>query len=311
MGGYVNSGIIFQLPIRGKGLPVNGQLFFDERDSDEKIIEAFVNSNLTQIQAIKPPTEDEIKILNEVFLKRPDIIFREYDSIFGFVIKEIDVSYLAQLTNVKRLYLDIVCEFKNAECIANLELEQFALTSLYQQDYGFLRSIPTSVNNLVLELHEKNAKVDLNNVLHLTELKSLTLRNIKKGIDKISEFKKLEELSLRSISIKDYSFLADMPVKTLSMGFQNAEYFNTFGINEKIENLYFWRNKNLTDLNFLNNFPNLKCAVFRSQKQIKCDVDLTKLTHLEQLCFDEEVPDGIEIKCAPGTKIVEYCDVTR
>ena len=74
MGGYVNSGIIFQLPIRGKGLPVNGQLFFDESDSDEKIIEAFVNSNLTQIQAIKPPTEDEIKILNEVFLKRPDII---------------------------------------------------------------------------------------------------------------------------------------------------------------------------------------------------------------------------------------------
>lgn len=78
-------------------------------------------------------------------------------------------------------------------------------------------------------------------------------------------FKYLNSLLLRSINIKDYSFLRNMNVKKLSLCFQKSEYFNTFGVNEKIEEINLWRNPKLTDLSFLLQFPNLKKLVITDQ----------------------------------------------
>ena len=44
MGGYVNSGIIFQLPISGRFIPAPRQVVFG--DSDEKIIRSSVHLEL-------------------------------------------------------------------------------------------------------------------------------------------------------------------------------------------------------------------------------------------------------------------------
>ena len=46
-----------------------------------------------------------------------------------------------------------------------------------------------------------------------------------------------------------YSFLQKMNVKKIYLGWQNVKYFDTFGINESIEEVSLWMNKKLTDLN--------------------------------------------------------------
>ena len=107
-----------------------------------------------------------------------------------------------------------------------------------------------------------------------------------KGLDKLIHIQSLKELYLRSVSIKDYSFLQKMNVKKIYLGCQNVKYFDTFGINESIEEVSLWMNKKLTDLSFLLQFPNLKklsinqCIIGENFISI-----LLELKNLEEIAF--------------------------
>ena len=140
----------------------------------------------------------------------------------------------------------------------------------------------------------------------MTELESLGIRNVKKGLDKLSELKNLKELYLRSVEIKDYSFLQKMQVRKIYLGIQNIAYFNTFGINESIEEVSLWMNKKLTDLNFLLQFPNLKKIIISNQKKVEKIPDLTGLTKLEEIYFLEKDADEIKKHCNPNVKVHSY-----
>lgn len=307
MGSYVSTAEIFHLPLRnGRIVPGNLGICFDKDATDEEIINKLATSNIKQIQTIPIPPNEELHVLNEVFALNPEITYRHYDSIFGFAIKQIDVSYLSALTNLKSLFLDISCEIINPEVIQELKLNQLAIHCFQHKDFNFLKVAPKTIQSFAIMMETKNSRVDLNDILHLTELRSLQIRNIKKGINKISEFKNLKSLSLRSIDIKDYSFLKDMNVTKIYLSFQKSEYFNTFGINETIEEVSLWRNRDLTDLSFLLQFPNLKKIIISDQKKVETIPDLTGLTKLEEIYFLERDAEEIRKYCNPNVKVHSY-----
>ena len=140
----------------------------------------------------------------------------------------------------------------------------------------------------------------------MTELECLGIRNVKKGVDQLSKFKNLKELYLRSVDIEDYGFLKNMGVRKIYLSFQNAAYFNTFGVNESIEELSLWRNRNLTDLGFLLQFPNLKKIIISNQKKIDIIPDLTGLTKLEEIYFLEKDAETVKKHCNPDVKVHPY-----
>ena len=76
-----------------------------------------------------------------------------------------------------------------------------------------------------------------------------------------------------------------MNVKKITLCFQKSEYFNTFGINKKIEEINLWRNPKLTDLSFLLQFPNLKKLIIRDQSKITNIPDLKSLSQLEEVYY--------------------------
>ena len=302
MGSYVSTEKFFQLPIRGGKHHSIQQIFFTENESDEEIISTLTNSNLGRIQTTKEPTEDEINILNEVFRINPDIAFRHYN----MFAKDADISYLLKLTNLKSLSLELHSEIKNIEVVNKLNLEHLAFGCFSLKDYGFLKNVSSSIKSLTIDLENKSYKMDIKDIVHITALESLGIRKVKKGLDKLSDLKNLKELYLRSVDVKDYGFLRNMDVRKIYLSFQNVSYFNTFGINESIEEVSLWMNKNLTDLNFLLQFPNLKRIIISNQNKVETIPDLTGLSKLEEVYFLEKDEDEIKKHCNPNVKIKSY-----
>lgn len=298
MGFYISTAKVIELPFRSAEKFIGEQLCFDEKSTKEEIITAIANSNISHIQTTYEPSEEELEILNEIFKRKPDLGFRHY---WGIGEEFVDISYLSKLPNLRRLFLNIYPEIKNIEVLQKLELYGLEMACFSVKDYGFLKGVCSSLKYLTINLEDKTYKMDLQNICHMKELEGLAIRNVKKGLDKLVEFKHLKELSLRSIDIKDYSFLKKTDIKKIYLSFQNATYFNTFDVNEKIEEVALWRNRKLTDLNFLLQFPSLKRIKISSQGCLETIPDLTQLKKLQEVyfldgkeeklkkCFGEEV----------------------
>ena len=282
MGSFVSTSKFVELPFKGKKLEFLGNVIsFDKNASDEEIINTIVNSNCDRIQTYSEPNKEEIEILNEIYRLKPNIGFR-FLVMYG---PEVDISFLSKIHNLRTLYLDIHPSILNIETLQRLKLTTLSLSCFGVKDYSFLRNVDSSIKSLTIDLEDKTFKMDINDILHIENLETLEIRNVKKGLDKIVEFKNLNSLLFRSISIKDYSFLKEMNVRKLSLYFQKPEYFNTFGINEKIEVIKLWRNPKLSDLSFLLQFPNLKKLIITDQTRITNIPDLTSLSKLEEVYF--------------------------
>lgn len=238
----------------------------------------------------------------------PNIGFRFYN-MFG---PTVDLSYLLKLNNIRVLYLDSYTDVSNIAVLEKLNLTSLHLSCFGIKNYAFLSKLVSTIQALSIDLENKTYKMDINDILHMKDLKSLEIRNVKKGLDKIVEFKKLSNLLLRFIDIKDYSFLQDMNVKSLSLCFQKSEYFNTFGMNTSIEEIRLWRNPKLTNLGFLLQFSNLKRLIITDQSKINHIPDLTSLKKLEEVYFLYKDAEEIKKYFNSNVKIYPWynpCDI--
>ncbi len=300
MGSYISTSEFIQLPFRGKKSILGNQFTFCKKSKNREIIDTIINSNISRIQTEYEPSKEEVDILNEIFKNKQDIIFRHFG---GWGDSVIDVSYLTKLSHMKNLWLDIYSKISNIEILQELNLESLGINCFNVKNYSFLRNLSPSISGLTLLFEDKSYKIDINDIVHLKDLKKLGIRNVKKGLDKLVEFKNLKELSLRSISINDYSFLREMNVNKIYLGFQKSEYFNTFGLNEKIEEVSLWRNTNLTDLSFLLQFPNLKKIIISSQSKVENIPNLSNLKKLEEIYFLDRDVNEIRKYCSADVKI--------
>lgn len=302
MGSYVSASKFLELPfIKKRGSLTSSELLLNDL-TDEQIIKTIVESNIDHIQTTKGPTDKELEILNQIFHENYNIAFRHY----GEYNKSCDISYLSKLTNLKNLYLDIYCEIRNIDVLKKLNLDGLGFDCFSLKDYSFLKEVSSNIKKLTIDLSDKTYKMDINDILHMKGLKNLAIRNVKKGLDKLVEFQNLEELYLRSVNIKDYSFLNKMNVKKIYLGFQNVEYFNTFGINEKIEEVSLWMNRNLKDLSFLLQFPNLKRIIISGQSKVEIIPNLKKLSKLEEVYFLDKKIDEVKKCCNSNVKVYSW-----
>lgn len=282
MGSFISTAQFVELPFRGKRLiNIGNTISFDKKASDDEIIKTIVNANCDRIQTTREPNKEEINILNEIYKKNPKIGFR----FLNYIGPNVDISFLLKISNLRALYLDSSYTIANIDVLEKMKLTTLSLSCFRVKDYSFLKNVDSSIKSLTIDLEDKTFKMDINDILHIENLETLKIRNVKKGLDKIVEFKNLNSLLFRSISIKDYSFLKEMNVRKLSLYFQKPEYFNTFGINEKIEVINLWRNPKLSDLSFLLQFPNLKKLIITDQTRITNIPDLTSLSKLEEVYF--------------------------
>ena len=301
MGSYISTSKFIQLPFRGKkSVLCNQEFTFCKKSKNREIIDTIINSNISHIQTEYEPSKEEVDILNEIFKNKQDIIFRHYG---GWGNDSVDILYLSKLSNLRHLYLDLYPQITNIDILQKLELYSLRINCFNVKDYGFLKGVSSSIKDLTIDLEDKTYKMDINDIVHMKDLEKLEIRNVKKGLDKLAEFNNLKELYLRSINIKDYRFLKQTNVKKIYLSFQKPEYFNTFEENKKIEEVSLWMNKNLTDLSFLLQFPNLKKIIISSQKKVEIIPDLSNLKKLEEIYFLDRDVNEIRKYCSADVKI--------
>ncbi len=313
MGFFVSSALFAELPLRRKDVSSLSKVFniieFGMEATDEEIINRLVTEDINRIQAQIIPSEKDIELLNKIYKIKPDLPFRFY----GCYSKEdLNIDFLLKLDKVRVLSIEIYQPIKNIEILCKLNLKKLTIDCFNVKDYSFLKNINSNLKELTIDLEDKTYKMDINDILHMKHLEGLYIRNVKKGLDKIKEFKSLKSLLFRSINITDYSFLKEMNVRKLSLCFQKPEYFNTFGINENIEEIELWRNPKLTDLSFLLQFPNLKKVVINDQSKVEIIPDLRSLTKLKEIYFMDKKAVELEKLVSSNVKVYSYynpCDL--
>ncbi len=178
MGSYVSTSKFIQLPFRAKKPKWSFQeLEFNEKNTDQEIINTIVSSNLSRIQTEAVPSDEDIVILNEILKRNPNIAIRHYG---GWGDSVIDISYLTKLSHMKNLWLDIYSKISNIEILQELELESLGINCFNVKNYGFLRNLSPSISDLTLSFEDKSYKIDINDIVHLNDLKKLGIRNVKK-----------------------------------------------------------------------------------------------------------------------------------
>lgn len=269
MGSWISTAKRIDLPLKRKNL-------------NEEFVRSVIDSKTAWIQTSKTPSDEDLHIVNAILKERQDIPFRVY----GFYGEDVvDLSFLNKLTNVKRLEIDTYQDIINFDCLYEFDLIELSLGIFKRKDYSFIKELKPCLEELSIDLDDKNRNVDIEWLTRFPNLKNLGIRNVTKNISALKELKSLKSLSLRSIKIQDYSFLQDMKVKNLHLYFQNPAFFDTFGQNENIEYLELWRNSKLTDLSFLLQFPSLKTLVITDQSKIETIPDLKPLKNLKNIYF--------------------------
>lgn len=289
MGSYISTDSFVQLPFGTKFI-IGNNIEISSKSSDEEIINLVVNSNCTHIQTMEYPSERELTILNEIFRLRPDIVFRMYN-MFG---DSIDLLFLLKLPNLRKLYLHIYTKITNIEVINKLELQTLSLSCFNVKDYSFLKDAFVGLKNLTIYLEDKTYKMDIANIVHLENLESLSIRNVVKGLDKISLFKNLKSLALRAIKFSDYKFLNETSINKLSLFMQDSAVFDTIDNNDNIKELHLWMNKKLYDVSFILKFKNLEKLIITDQSKINFIPDFKVLTELKEVYWLYEKKEKIQ-----------------
>ena len=133
-------------------------------------------------------TDDDFRQLGEWFRTYPDMTLRAYGSYDHSIM---DLEFLRFFPTLRRFGADALWD---------------SLTSL-----DGLRHLPTELEELVIG--ETRAKLDLAVLARFGELTSLFLEGQTKHLEAISGLEKLDDLTLRSITMPDLSLL--LPLKRL------------------------------------------------------------------------------------------------
>ena len=201
MGSFVSTDQFVELPFKGEKLEFLGNIIsFDENTTNDEIINTIVKSNCNRIQTSREPNENEILILNEIYKIKPNIGFR-FLIMFG---PDVNISFLPKIYNLRTLYLDVHPSILNIDILSKLKLTKLSLSCFGVKDYSFLKNVDSDIKALTIDLNDKTYKMDINDIIHMKNLETLEIKNVKKGLDKLVEFKNLKSLLLRSININDY-----------------------------------------------------------------------------------------------------------
>jgi hypothetical protein len=159
------------------------------------------------IQTSEPLPAKAWRLLDDVVLaERPDIQLRVY----GFYSGGCDLSFVTELEHVRRFAADCLQSAENVEAIAKLShLRSLSVGIFDLKSFDFLQELPATLETLFLG-GTRSKKPDLGVIARFHNLRELHIEGQHKNIDVISELTTLEELTLRSITTKDLSYVAPL-----------------------------------------------------------------------------------------------------
>jgi hypothetical protein len=239
-----------------------------------------VDSQAHRIHVDRLDTADDRfwKTLNEtLFAKRPDI----YLSVGGSVTPRIDFSFARFLSHVRHFGMHGARTVKNVERLADIpRLESLYLNALSLTTFDFLAHLPPGLVDLTLG-QTRSKKLSLAPLGRFQKLRKLYVEGHRRDLEVVGELSALEELTLRSITVEDLSWLRTLKkLWSLDIKLGGSSDLSSLAGMRGIKYLELWQILGLESIEVIAELPGLQNVFLQSLKRI---TTLEPLTHPPKL----------------------------
>jgi hypothetical protein len=188
------------------------------------------------------------------------------------------------MTNVRRFAADCLMRAHNIEYITEIpELESLSVGIFELRDFEFLRQITPTLRTLYLGATRSRSPT-LAPLDRFRSLRTLYIEGHEKEIDVLRGLRQLEDVTLRSITTPDLSYLA--PLTNLwSLDIKLGGIRSFAGVEGKasIKYLELWQIRELHNVGIVSNLPGLQNLFLQSLPHIQSFPSVTHATALRRV----------------------------
>ena len=263
----------------------------DYREVTDELISSIASDEKIQyIQVSKELPDEAYQVIDRFLEAKPEMTFRIW-GLFG--IKHYDISYLHKMSHLRHLIIS--CHLSSTPglidfgLIKGLPLKSLGLDAYDLRDYSFIKDLPKDIERLEIMADAKptSVKFDCRWLLKYKNLKELFLGGrARKNITCLGELKSLKILSIRGITLEDFSFLKDVGLETLNIFWNNNYDLSGVGELTTLKEIYLWRINRLSDVSFLEKLTALESIRLESLCHVEKLPDLSKHKNLKEIILD-------------------------
>ena len=235
-------------------------------------------SGLKVLQCSSPVKLQTWELLNsQFFTRRPDVQLRVY----GFYSIVCDLAFITIMTNVRHFSADCLMDAKGIEHIASMEqLESLGVGIFHLQGFEFLNHVTPHLKKLFLGATKSN-RPDLSPLDRFQSLEAIYIEGQQKNIEVLSHLADLQDVTLRSISTPDVSYLKPLRrMWSLDIKLGGIKDFSAIEGMKNIKYLELWQIRGLSDINFISSLFGLQYLFLQSLRQV---ISLPSFKRLENL----------------------------
>jgi hypothetical protein len=273
---------------------------FSNKLTGKEVEQLVADSDIRTLQCSSPVGLDTWDPLNRyLFALRPEIELRVY----GFYSLVCDLSFVRRVPNARRFSADCLMQATGVEHLAALENLEALSIGIYSLDnFDFLRQLPSGIKNLSLAA-TKSKKPQLHILSRFESLTRLYLEGQQQGIGVLSELRKLEDLTLRSITTEGLDYVSMLPqLWSLEIKLGGIKDLSAIANNESIKYLELWQIRGLSDIGVVSSLGGLQSLFLQSLINVREIPDLSKLHDLRRLHLEnlKGLEDVSAIRYAPA-----------
>lgn len=219
----------------------------------------------------------------EFCTRRPDVTVRVHDTPMGTC----DYSFARELRHVRRFAAESR-EAANIEAIAEIPLlHELSLSIFEAKNFDLLDVLSPTLTGLSLGL-TRSKKPRLRALSRFPGLKTLFIEGHVRDIEVISELRQLEDLTLRSVTTPDLSFLAPLD-RLLSVDLKLGGIRRFDGLEDKpsVRYLELWQIRQLPDVDIVGRLPGLQNVFLQSLPLIRTLPPLDSAVALRRIVLEK------------------------
>jgi len=264
------------------------------------------NPKTQSIQFASPLTDKEIELLElVVFSKRPDISLRVY----GHYGETCDLAFIQKIPSLRKFSADCLTDASGIEVVAQLEnLEHLGVGIFNLDNFDFLDKINSNLKELYLH-QTRSKKPKIRSIQRFEQLEFLYLEGQQKGIEAISNLKKLEKIVLSSISTNNIDYLKNLEhLWSVDIKLGSIKDLSSLTTLPSLKYLELWQIRDLSDLSFISELGSLQNLFIQSLKHITKLPDFSNNKKLIRIYLEnlKGLKDLSTLKNAPSLKELIY-----
>jgi Leucine-rich repeat (LRR) protein len=190
------------------------------------------------------------------------------------------------------------------------KLQSLSIGIYSLKDFDFLSGLPDSGLRKLSLGATKSKKPSLRHLERFGELRKLYIEGQEKDIDVIAKLPRLEDLTLRSVTVKDLGFLRYLSnLWSLDIKLGGTNNLSALAGMDRIKYLELWQIRGLKDISVISTMRGLQYIFLQSLPHIATIPDLSKLLALRRIHLDnmKGLNDITALATAPLLEELMHC----